>query len=120
MTEDEFWSTYKPLRNTFEEDAPLDGCMFETFGKEDEFVRKQPPELIWTYQDDDEGFPCICSGWHYVNRIGYLVATVPYTGEPVCISLYTEEEKAEKRKEEAEFERVWEAEHARNMQEANG
>lgn len=120
MTEEHFWKTYKPLRNTFEEDAPLDGCMFETYGREDEFVRKQQSNLIWTYQDDDNGDPVICSGWHYVNRIGYLVATVPYAGEPVCIDLLTEDEKKELREDEEAENRRWEAEHGRHSQEANG
>src|ERR1700721_535877 len=52
------------------------GCLFETFGEELAFVRRQPPRTVWTLVDGDGG-EYITSGFHLVNRLGYLVSTVP-------------------------------------------
>jgi hypothetical protein len=51
------------------------GCLFETYGDELEFVRRQNPRAIWTLLDGDDGM-CVTSGFHRVNRIGYLVSSV--------------------------------------------
>lgn len=75
MTEDAFLHTFKLITNHFDNNASWDGCMFETFGDELEFVRMQPTDRIWTIVDADDGI-AICSGYHLVNRIGYLIASV--------------------------------------------
>ncbi|MFN0132768.1 MAG: hypothetical protein ACKVW3_09615 [Phycisphaerales bacterium] len=54
--------------------------MFETFGPEFEFVRSQPPCRVWTLIDTDDG-PCVVSGMHFVNRLGYLVSRDPRPDE---------------------------------------
>jgi hypothetical protein len=53
------------------------GCLFETYGEELAFVRQQDPRTVWTLIDGDDGEPYLLSGFHLVNRIGYLVSTVP-------------------------------------------
>src|SRR5579871_4995271 len=53
------------------------GCLFETYGEELEFVRRQDPRTVWTLVDGDDGDQYVVSGFHFVNRIGYLVSTVP-------------------------------------------
>jgi len=68
---------YHPVKNPFDTNAPYDGCMFETFGKEVEFVRSQPNEKVWTLAECD-GRTFICEGFHFVNRIGYFITEVSY------------------------------------------
>ncbi len=53
------------------------GCLFETFGEELAFVQQQHPQNIWTLVDGEDGDLYLISGCHFVNRIGYLVSTVP-------------------------------------------
>jgi hypothetical protein len=53
------------------------GCLFETFGEELEFVRGQNPRTIWTLVDSGDGDVYLESGYHHVNRIGYLLSTEP-------------------------------------------
>ncbi len=53
------------------------GCLFETYGEELAFVRQQDPTTVWTVVDADDGDQYVVSGMHFVNRIGYLVSTVP-------------------------------------------
>lgn len=76
ITDAQFQERFAPMQNHLNPDAPFDGCMFETFGAEAEFVRAQDPALIWTVLDCD-GTMCIESGFHFVNRLGYLVASQP-------------------------------------------
>lgn len=51
--------------------------MFETYGDEVEFVKQQDPAYIWMYGDGDDGGSYIWNGWHFVNRIGYFITSVP-------------------------------------------
>jgi hypothetical protein len=51
------------------------GCLFETIGPELEFVRSQNPRCVWTLVDGEDGDLYVISGFHFVNRLGYLVST---------------------------------------------
>jgi hypothetical protein len=53
------------------------GCLFETYGDELEFIRQQDPNRVWTFVDGDDGDHYVISGIHFVNRIGYLLARDP-------------------------------------------
>lgn len=76
IDEDTFIERFEPRPNHLEDDAPFDGCMFETYGEELAFVREQDLRCIWTIFDSDNGL-MISSGYHFVNRFGYLVCNVP-------------------------------------------
>lgn len=82
ITEDEFDATY-PLRpNHLNPKASWTigegpGCLFETYGEELDFVRRQDPRTVWTLLDGDDDDLYLASGYHFVNRIGYLISTVP-------------------------------------------
>ena len=77
MTEDEWYETYKPIKNSIDINSSFDGHMFETYGEEVEFVKAQDENRIWMYGDGDDGGSYIWSGWGFVNRIGYFVTEVP-------------------------------------------
>lgn len=77
MTEDEWYKTYKPIKNHIDTNASFDGHMFETYDEEVKFVKSQDPAYIWMYGDGDDGGGYIWNGWHIVNRIGYFITEVP-------------------------------------------
>lgn len=105
LTYDEFCERFKPIQNPIREDAPLDGAMFETFGTEEETVKKaliNYPGCVWTLLDGEANdelcraagftkgedgewmdgemsvdFSIIGDGFHHVNRQGYLITEVP-------------------------------------------
>jgi hypothetical protein len=82
LSEDAFDATYPLVRNHLDPNASWGdgegtGCLFETYGAELEFVRRQDPRTVWTLLDGDDGDLYLASGYHFVNRIGYLVSTVP-------------------------------------------
>jgi hypothetical protein len=77
MDLDEWAAIYKPIKNHIDTNSSFDGEMFETYGDELEFVKAQDEDRIWMYGDGDDGGCYIWNGWHYVNRIGYFVTSVP-------------------------------------------
>ena len=51
--------------------------MFETYGEEYEAVKaaiKSNPGKVATIVEADNGDDVLVRGWHWVNRIGYLIA----------------------------------------------
>ena len=83
LTEDEWFDTYKPIKNHIDPTASFDGCMFETYGEELEFIEKQKELYIWTYGDGDDGGTYIWNGFHVVNRIGYFLTEVPFDDKSI-------------------------------------
>ena len=82
LTEDEFDDRYPLVQNHINPTAGWSfgeetGCLFETYGDELEFVKRQDTRKVWTLVDGDDGELYIVSGFHLVNRIGYLLSTIP-------------------------------------------
>jgi hypothetical protein len=82
LSEDEFDRHYPLLVNHLDPHATWafgdgPGCLFGLSPPEIQFVRAQDPRTVWTLVDDDSGGTTLISGLHFVNRIGYLVSTVP-------------------------------------------
>ncbi len=74
---DEWVEEFKPAQNHIDKNAFIDGLMFETYGKELEFVRAQDINRIWTFIESDGVF-CVSEGMHIVNRLGYAITEKPY------------------------------------------
>ena len=82
LSEDAFVALFPLLANHLNPNASWAfgegrGCLFETYGDELDFVRGQNPRTIWTHIDSDDGNTCVVSGFRLVNRIGYLVSSLP-------------------------------------------
>tara|TARA_R100001443_G_scaffold116760_1_gene138372 strand:+ start:2515 stop:2820 length:306 start_codon:yes stop_codon:yes gene_type:complete len=89
MTEnsDLFYDKYKPIYNHLEHPEYKEGqteaqCggspqYFETYGRDLEYVKKHDDKFIWTLIEVDDKL-YIVQGFHYVNRLNYLIASVPY------------------------------------------
>jgi calcineurin-like phosphoesterase family protein len=57
------------------------GCMYETFGEEVEYVKQVPNNRIWTVVDGDGDDLIIIAGYHFVNRLGYLITNEAWEDE---------------------------------------
>ena len=78
MTEAEFYDQFKLTPNHIEPNAPFNGCMFETFGEELKFVQSHVhTNRVWTVTECD-GEWVVGAGYHFVNRIGYLITEQPW------------------------------------------
>jgi hypothetical protein len=92
LTEDEFDDRYTLKSNHLNSSAgwaigDSGGCLFETYGEELSSVRQQDPCTVWTLTDGDDGDMYLISGYHFVNRIGYLLSTIPIP-EDVTIQVH--------------------------------
>lgn len=77
LTEDEFYAQFNCVKNHIDNNAAFDGCMFETYGQEVDYIEQlladeEKKRHIWTILEVD-GKMYFSSGWHFVNRFGYLV-----------------------------------------------
>lgn len=96
LTEDQFDEQFPLLTNHLDSHASYNGCMFETYGAELAFVREQNPEFVWTVMTDDIGLLCLASGCHFVNRLGYLISTIPVEdGQDYFVPLEEADEEAD-------------------------
>jgi hypothetical protein len=80
---------FKPIKNHFRNDP--DETMFETYGEEVEFITKADNKYIWTYIQGDYS-DLIVAGYHYVNRLGYYISSVPWENEDDYVLLSVQEE----------------------------
>jgi len=94
ITEDNFDEIFNPQTNHIErakndssiadEDiCSFNGCMYETYGEELDYVRKvaqDNPKKVWTIIEAD-GVMYYSTGFHFVNRIGYLICEVEFDKE---------------------------------------
>lgn len=64
-------------KNHLSDSASWDGHMFETYGKEVEYIRSLPDNRVVTIFDPERGNPTGGFGMHFVNRLGFLVLTRP-------------------------------------------
>ena len=89
LSEAEFDNKYldKRIKNTIGDNGGYDGCMFETYGTELDFVIKMAKEnrviTILEGEDDEDGnsVEYYVTGMHIVNRSGYFVLDEPLTEE---------------------------------------
>lgn len=86
---DEFESRYVPLQNHIEKDAPLSGWMFETYGKEYDYIiqaHNASPDRVWSFIDGANGDVLIVSGLIPFDCIGYVITENPIgSGESVSV-----------------------------------
>jgi len=79
MSYDEFFDTFRPVKNKLDPHAPADGYGFETYGAEWEAVQAahaRDPGTVWTVVDG-EGTAWLSEGLHYVNRAFYFITRKP-------------------------------------------
>ena len=77
---DTFELLFKPSQNHLTKESSFDGWMFETYGKDAEYVQsiaQAAPGRVWTILGAEEME--IVSGMHWANRLGYLVTLHPKT-----------------------------------------
>jgi hypothetical protein len=85
----ETWTKkYAPIKNKLSKGAPIDGYMFETFGKQLKELLKQANKKkidgrngyrVWTVVDGEGSSLILINGWHLVNRLGYMITRKPWT-----------------------------------------
>jgi hypothetical protein len=91
LTDTDFSNKYNAVVNHIDQNAGFGGfnnnsdvgCLFETYGKELDFVIKthnENPKKVWTIIEAD-GDMYISAGYHFVNRIGYFITEQEWENE---------------------------------------
>lgn len=92
----EFVEKYRPISASIVEGEPS-RPMFAAYGKDLQKVRSTDEDHVWTVIDVDlsdgephpyegeDGDSCwvIVTGYHYVNRLGYLITEVPWESDNI-------------------------------------
>lgn len=86
LTEEQFDEKFNLVKNHFfanPEDCPFNGCLFETYGQEHEYIKSiandpVKSKCLWTIVEGDMTDNIYyLSGYHWVNRIGFLITEEP-------------------------------------------
>lgn len=78
-TLDEWLDEFQPMVNHIDPTHGFNGCLFETFGRELEYVNMvDHRRVVWTVCEDDEGNLFMVNGYRIVNRIGFIVTENSY------------------------------------------
>jgi len=71
LSYEEWMMKYKPICDT--DGSPI---MYETYGNDYDYIADVDNEHLWTWVDGGD-YSVIANGFHFVNRLGYYVCTVP-------------------------------------------
>lgn len=77
---EQFIEKYKPINNPNNVIAGFDGLMFDTFGKDLDYVKSKGNHSlnVWTLVTADYGNEYIIPGYSIVNRMGYFITELPW------------------------------------------
>lgn len=73
---DVFEERFKPILNPNEMEAGNETFLFETYGKDWDFVKATDPKYVWTVVEA-EGSLYLAPGFHIVNRLNYIITELP-------------------------------------------
>lgn len=80
--DEDFLNKYTLVKNHLDINAGFDGCIFEDFGEEYQYVKKHiSNHKVWTLIDNNDGWYGIVAGFHFVNSLGYLITEEPWENE---------------------------------------
>jgi hypothetical protein len=94
LTLDDWTEKYTPVANHLDDGASMDltgdgkGNMFETYGKELEYVMdvfQKTPNKVWTIVEGDDDM-YIEAGLRTVNKYGFLITTEEWSKEDEMLS----------------------------------
>lgn len=82
LHEDVFYDYFKPIRHPNAAHKIWGGHGLATYGKDLEIVRNYDLDYVWTVVDGESDAQWIVPGFHFVNRVCYLVTENPHRFVP--------------------------------------
>lgn len=88
ITYEKFVETYKPIKNHIIQDAPYNGCMFETYGNQLKYIKESghTDKHVWTLLECENEEFWIVPGYHIINRLGYFITEIPWESENIQVN----------------------------------
>jgi hypothetical protein len=82
--EDVFYEYFQPIERTSSPFAIWGGNGFETFGSDFQIVQEYNQSFVWTVLDStDDSDQWISPGLNFVNRVCYLLTSIPHNDVPI-------------------------------------
>jgi len=84
LTFDQWAEKYKPIKNELTNREEYNGWMFETFDKDDMFIRHfamEKPNQVWTILTGGECGDTLVQGFHYVDRFCHFITEIPFSND---------------------------------------
>lgn len=78
LNKDEFNTKYTTIKNPFSDFTRGDDICFSSEGEELGFVRCHNPACVWTLVIGYDGGVWLHSGYHYEDRIGFILTREPF------------------------------------------
>lgn len=91
LTDSEFYQNFTEVTNTVEDGEMNGEERFETYGADLEHVMSTPERNVWTCVDADGGL-YLLPGFHYVNRLYYVITEEEWTDDILEVKLLSDEE----------------------------
>lgn len=110
-TYDDFLEKYARVPNHIGLNASWDGCMFETFPPEVDYVcevanNKDTEKKVWTLMEGGGSTLWLVAGYHLINRIGYFITQEDWVDSGEVYEIWGEEDEDELRESDPEFTKV--------------
>lgn len=83
ITFSEWFETYNPEENLFDEDAGFGGILFDVDGEELGHVSQTHPKRIWTYREDHHENKIIVKGFFLDGAYGFFLCDRIADGEEI-------------------------------------
>lgn len=88
ITYEKFVETYKPIKNHIIQDAPYNGCMFETYGNQLKYIKESghTDKHVWTLLECNNEEFWIVPGYYIINRLGYFITEIPWESKNMQVN----------------------------------
>jgi hypothetical protein len=79
MTFEQFKDNFEPIQNFIDDDAGMDGILFDIYGQELDYIKEESSSgTVWTLiQKHNDKY--ILEGFHITNRAGYIITAITNT-----------------------------------------
>lgn len=76
ITFEEFKDNFEPIQNFIDDDAGMDGMLFDYYGDELKYIKEESSSgTVWTLiQKHNDKY--ILEGFHITNRAGYIITSI--------------------------------------------
>ena len=81
--EDVFYAHFQPFRHPSAKFNIWGGHGLETFGEDLQLAFNFDSNYVWTVVDGESGGQWIIPGFHFVNRVCYLLTRLPHNEAPI-------------------------------------
>ncbi|RLA75382.1 MAG: hypothetical protein DRG11_01310 [Epsilonproteobacteria bacterium] len=90
---EEFKDNFEPIQNFIDDEAGMDGMLFDICGEELNYVKEESSSgTVWTLIEKHKQ-RYILEGFHIKDRVGYIITAIPNTNINIKLEVIFEKKK---------------------------